>query len=116
MNSFNYKKLIAWQKSIELTVQIYLLTETLPKNEEYTLKSQLRRASVSVSSNLAEGSARTTEADRKRFYTIARSSIIEIDSQLETCVKLKYLTENDCNGANPLIEEIYRITSKLISK
>ena len=116
MNTFNYKKLIVWQKSMDLTSQIYVLTEALPRSEEFTLKSQLRRAAISVSSNIAEGSARTTEADKKRFYTIARSSLIEIDSQLETCVRLKYFTDENCQNANPLIEEIFRITSKLISK
>ncbi len=95
--------------------QTYLITEKLPKSEEYGLKSQLRRASVSISSNIAEGSARKTEADRKRFYAMARSSVIEVDTQFEIALRLKYFNEDDCIKAGGLMQEIFRMLSKMIA-
>ncbi len=111
---FSYKKLIVWQKSLELTKQIYLLTESYPSQENFVLKQQMRRAAISISSNIAEGSGRTTIPDRKRFYTIARSSLIELDSQIETSKTLKYTTSEDSLIATSLQHEVFRILSKLI--
>ena len=115
MNDFSYKKLIVWQKSMELTNAVYCLTEKLPLSENFNLRSQLRRASISISSNIAEGSARKSTADRLRFYTIARSSAIEVDSQLESGVMLNFFIEEDCIIANGLIMEVFKILSKLIT-
>ena len=111
----DYRKLIVWQKSLEMLQQTYFVTEKLPKSEEYGLKSQLRRASVSISSNIAEGSARKTEVDRKRFYTMARSSVIEVDTQFEIALRLKYFKEEDCGKVSGLMEEVFRMLSKMIS-
>ena len=91
-----------------------MLMEKLPKNEEFNLKQQLRRAAVSVSSNIAEGSGRKSIAERKRFYEVARSSVIEIDSQSEVSVALNYIKEEDCNEVNILTMEIFRILTKMI--
>jgi len=114
MNDFSYKKLIVWQKGMLLLKAVYLITEKLPKSEEYNLKSQLRRAALSVVSNIAEGSGRKSEAERKRFYEISRSSAIEIDSQLEASVLLNYFTEADCGEANNLLMEVFKMLSKMI--
>lgn len=114
MNEFSYKRLIVWQKSMLLTASLYPLINKLPSNENFNLCSQLRRATISVSSNIAEGSARKSGAERARFYTIARSSVIEIDSQLESAVILKFLTEAECETVNGLTMEIFKILSKLI--
>lgn len=92
----------------------YKILEKLPKNEEFGLKSQLRRAAVSVSSNIAEGSGRKSIAERKRFYEIARSSVIEIDSQLEASVALQFIKEEDCEEINPLIMEEFKMLTKMI--
>ena len=90
MNDFSYKKFIVWQKAILLLELTYKILEKLPRNEEFGLKQQLRRAAVSVSSNIAEGSGRKSAVERRRFYEIARSSVIEIDSQLEAAVALNF--------------------------
>lgn len=96
MNDFSYKKLIVLQKAIALLKLTYAIVCKLPKHEEYNLKSQLRRAALSVSSNIAEGSVRKSVVERKRFYEMARSSAIEVDSQLEASVVLGYITTLDC--------------------
>jgi len=114
MNDFSYKKLVVWQKAIMLLKLTYKILEKLPKNEEFGLKSQLRRAAVSVSSNIAEGSGRKSIAERKRFYEIARSSVIEIDSQLEASVALQFIKEEDCEEINPLIMEEFKMLTKMI--
>jgi len=114
MNEFSYKKLIVWQKSVLLMKEVYLLTEKLPKSEEYNLKSQLRRAAVSVLSNIAEGSTRHSALERRRFLEIARSSAIEVDAQLEACTVLNYMNEVDCTIANNFILEVFKMLSKMI--
>jgi len=114
MNDFSYKKLIVWQKGMLLLKAVYVLTENLPKSEEYILKNQLRRAAVSVVSNIAEGSGRKSTAERRRFYEIARSSGIEIDAQLEVSVLLNYVTEIHCEHANGLLLEVFKMLSKMI--
>ena len=78
------------------------------------MKSQLRRAAVSVVSNIAEGSGRKSIAERKRFYEIARSSGIEIDAQLEVSILLDYFTDIECENANGLLLEVFKMLSKMI--
>mgnify|MGYP002761087687 CR=1 FL=1 len=82
MNKFSFEKLDVWQKAKEFTLDIYRITSAFPKEEKFGLVSQLRRASVSVSSNIAEGSSRTSSKDQARFYIIAYSSSVEILNQL----------------------------------
>ena len=79
----NFRDLVAWQKSIELCLLTYDLTKELPKEEEYGLKSQLRRASVSIPSNLAEGSGKRSIKDYCRFVQISLGSCSELETQLE---------------------------------
>ena len=114
MNEFSYKKLIVWQKAMSLVKSVYTVANKFPKNEEYNLKSQVKRAAVSVVSNIAEGSGRKSPAERKRFYEIARSSAIEVDAQLEIAVLLQHNTEEDCAEANGLILEVFKMLTKMI--
>ena len=116
MNDFSYKKLIVWQKAILLLELTYKILEKLPRNEEFGLKQQLRRADVSVSSNIAEGSGRKSAVERRRFYEIARSSVIEIDSQLEAAVALKFLSDADCEQINVLIMEEFKMLTKMMEQ
>ena len=115
MSEFIYKQLIVWQKSIYLLKQVYGLVKILPKEEDYNLKLQLRRAALSVPSNIAEGSGRFSLKDKKRFYEIARSSLIEIDSQLEAGIALEYISKEDCLDINNTAIEISKMLSKMIS-
>jgi four helix bundle protein len=88
----SYKDLIAWQKAIELTTAIYATTQKFPKEEMFGLTSQLRRAAVSVPSNIAEGQARNSSREFGHFLTIALGSLNEAETQLLIAQKLGYLT------------------------
>ena len=91
MNPKNgHKDLIVWQKSMELAREVYLFTREFPKEETYGLVSQLRRAAISVPSNIAEGSARTTDKNFRQFLSIAYGSALEIETQLLLCETFGY--------------------------
>src|ERR1700690_3348439 len=85
-----HKKLLLWQEAMALVVQVYELTKVFPREEEFGLKSQLRRASVSVVSNIAEGLARRSKNDKLRFLNISQASLSEIDTQIEISLRLHY--------------------------
>jgi len=95
VNKRPHKNLELWKISMELVTDIYNLTGSFPKEEEFGLKSQLRRASVSVPSNIAEGLTRKTNCDKIHFLNIANGSLSEIDTQLEIALRLKYISESD---------------------
>ena len=114
MNEFNYKKLIVWQQSKELIKKIYSFTGLLPKEEQYNLIAHCRKTSLSVASNVAEGAARTTDVDRKRFYVIARASLMELDTQIEIASEIYEITDYCDSEVNPLVLSIFRMLSKMI--
>lgn len=116
MLELNHKKLEVWNKSIELVTEIYRITKFLPKEEIFGLISQLRRASVSVISNIAEGSARKSSLERKRFYEISRSSLVEIDAQIEIAHRLSYMSKEQIEKLDTLLNQIFAMMSKLIQK
>lgn len=91
MKEASYKKLIAWQKADELAYQIYLATRTFPKEEIYGITSQLRRASLSIPTNIVEGCARQGKKELKQFVNIALGSQAEVEYLLSFCLKLGYL-------------------------
>jgi len=88
-----YRDLLIWQKSIELVVDIYKGIEPFPNFEEYGLKSQMRRCSISIASNIAEGFGRRSNKDFRRFIDIAIGSLFELQTQLEICKRLDYLND-----------------------
>ena len=94
MYQYAFEKLNVWQNSRELTKRIYKITKKFPSDERYGLISQMRRAMISVSSNIAEGSSRKTKKDQAHFYTIAYSSLIELLNQTILSLDLKYI-DND---------------------
>jgi four helix bundle protein len=100
--------------SISFTTKIYNLTNNFPNSETYGLASQLRRAAVSVSSNIAEGAARKSITERSRFFEIARSSIVEIDTQLEISTRLNYVKQNSLNDLDKDINRMFAMLSQLI--
>ncbi|NIJ44377.1 four helix bundle protein [Wenyingzhuangia heitensis] len=106
MHKFSFEKLIVWQDSKELVKEIYKITNDFPKSETYGLSSQLRRASISVSSNLAEGSSRKTNKDKANFSTIAYSSLIEVLNQIIIAYELDYITIQKYENIRALIEMI----------
>ncbi|MBC6491578.1 four helix bundle protein [Flavihumibacter stibioxidans] len=92
----NHQGLAAYQYAKALCLECYRITTVLPSEERFNLVQQIRRASISVMLNLSEGSSRKSAAERKRFYEIARGSVIELDAALEICNDLGYLKNYDC--------------------
>jgi four helix bundle protein len=105
-----------WKQSIQLIKIVYMLTKKLPKEEQFNLVSQMRRASVSVCSNIAEGASRRTELERKRFYEISRSSLVELDTQVEICLVLEYLEQSDLEHLKSTTIAIFKMMSKLAQR
>ena len=114
--NLNHKRLEVWKESIELVKIIYTMTANFPKSELFGLTSQLRRAGVSIVSNIAEGCSRKSSVERKRFFEISRSSLVEIDTQLEISLNLNYLTNEDLDNLSELLNKLFAKLSNLISK
>jgi len=110
-----HKKLDVYEIALNLTKEIYELTKSFPKEEQFVLISQLRRAAVSICSHLAEGSARVSKADKRRFYEISRSSLVEIDTQFEVSLILGYLKKDQLLKLENYIESVFRMLSKMIT-
>ncbi|MEQ8904673.1 four helix bundle protein [Ekhidna sp.] len=112
----NFRELKVWQRAIDLATLIYSLTKSFPESEKYGLTSQLQRAAISVSSNIAEGSGRQTKPDFKHFLSIALGSLYEIESQLVVSQKLNYISEEAVNTAISEVTEIQKMIYSLRSK
>lgn len=112
----SYRDLMIWQKSMDLGIEIYRVSVKFPKEEIYGLISQIRRASVSIPSNIAEGYGKQSTGDYKRFLNISLGSLYEFLTQLEVSRRLKYLEENEFGPINNLSKEIEKMTNSLISK
>ena len=112
----HFKELFVWQRAMDLLEQIYILTRSLPKEETYALSDQMRRAAVSVPSNIAEGQQRYSTKDFIRFLLMAKGSCAELETQLYICIRLKYLTPEDTKKTLQLINEVGRMLSGLITK
>jgi four helix bundle protein len=110
------RDLTVWQRAIDLTVCIYKLTRKFPKEETYGLVSQLRRAAVSVASNIAEGRGRLNTAEFRQFLGIALGSIFEIKTQLVVASKLEMGNANQIVEATALSEEVSKMLTSLIQK
>ncbi len=106
MYIYSFEKLEVWNESKKLTKIIYQITSRFPENEKFGLTSQLRRASISVCSNLAEGSARVTSKDKAHFSTMAYSSLIEVLNQLIISFELGFINESDYLNFRTLIESL----------
>ena len=114
MLKLNHKNLDVWQIAMKFVLKIYKTTKVFPKEELFGLTNQIRRGAVSIVSNIAEGSARSSAPDRRRFYEISRSSLVEIDSQLEISQNLGYINEKNIQELEPYLEEIFVKISNLI--
>ncbi len=112
----SYRDLIVWQKSMDLVVEVYKMIANFPQNEIYGLTSQIKRAAVSVPSNIAEGYGRRSTGDYQRFLNIAMGSLFELQTQLEISTRLNYLKTDQFTKLNELSKEIERMLSSLISK
>jgi len=111
-----YRDLLVWQKGIALAKLIYVLTRTFPAEEKFGLVSQMRRAAVSVSSNIAEGQARHTTGEFIQFISYAEGSVAELDTQLHLAVELNFATELQASPCFNLIGELRRMLNGLRRK
>ncbi len=115
MLTSEYRNLKVWQKAMELTLEIYSLVRRLPKEETYCLSDQMRRAAVSVPSNIAEGHGRASHKDFINFLSISRGSLLELETQLEICNRLKYFDVRQSENARELLIEISKMLNSLIT-
>ena len=115
MLNLSHKKLELYQISLKLVHQVYLATANFPKEEQYVLTSQIRRAVISVCSNIAEGASRSSKREKKRFYEISRSSLVEMDTQFEIAVILDYYRQEQMKELEQYLESTFRMISKMIS-
>ena len=111
----DYRELIVWRQSMELVRQVYALTKLLPKEETFALSNQIRRAVVSIPSNIAEGYGRHSRNDYLRFLNIARGSKNEVETQLQICLMLDYLKPEDIAETQASCTEVGKMLNSLIN-
>ena len=116
MKSTDYKDLVVWQKGIELATWLYETTTRFPKEELYGIVSQMRRAAVSVPSNIAEGQARRHKTEFVQFLSIAKGSLAELETQLIISKSLKYIDEKELFEGKERVDELNKLLYSLISK
>lgn len=113
MEVFGYRRLIAYQKAKEVVKKSYKLLKRFPAEERYAMSDQLRRSSVSITSNIAEGINRYSVKDKSHFIEIAYGSLMEVSSQFEIAEDLGYITSEDRLSMDQQIEEVARLLSGL---
>lgn len=111
-----YRDLRAWQNAMELALKIYHATNRFPRDEMYGLASQLRRAAVSVPSNIAEGKGRSSDKELLQFLSRARGSVYELQTQLEVAKSLGYLSSVDHVGIGKQADDVGRMLNGIIAK
>ena len=104
----SYRDLVAWNKAMELVTEIYRVTKKFPKEELFGLMSQLRRAAVSIPSNIAEGKGRLSKGEFRQFLGNARGSLAEVETQILIAQNLSYLDEPETNRLLAMVEEVGR--------
>ena len=110
----SFKQLVVWQKSVQLVLDIYLITSAMPKTEQFGLVSQMRRSAVSIPSNIAEGQKRNTKKDFSQFLRIASGSAAELETQI--IISEKLFAQLDFSKIKTVLEEIQKMLSTLISR
>ncbi len=109
----DFKDLIVWQKAMELVTEVYILVKKLPKEELFALSDQMRRAAISIPSNIAEGQGRNSTKEYIHFLAIAKGSKAELETQLLLCVKINYLEDSEIETAINLIHEVGKMLNTL---
>ena len=112
----SYRELAAWQKSYAFVLEVYRETGAFPRSEMFGLTSQLRRAAISVPTNIAEGYCRDTRADHVRFLSIAQGSVGELDTLLSLARDLAYLDDVTAQQLTNLLTEVRRILTRLVQR
>lgn len=109
-----HKKLDVWKRSIDMVQEIYQLTKTFPKIEEYGLTNQMRRAAISVPANISEGAARQTKKEFIQFLHMAQGSLSELDTHIEIALRLVYCKEASLYELSALLNDIDKMLTGLI--
>ena len=112
----NYRNLIVWQKAMDLVEETYRIVKLLPREETYALSDQMRRASVSIPSNIAEGQVRNSKKEFLQFLSIAKGSNAELQTQCLICVRLNLVKEEQISNVLTLTDEVGRMLNTLIQK
>ena len=112
----SYKDLLVWQRGMDLVETIYQITTKLPASEQWGLLSQMRRASVSVPSNIAEGYARQSTGEYRHHLSIARASLLELETHVLLCQRLGYFTVSNCSPILVEIDTTSKMLASLIAK
>jgi four helix bundle protein len=112
----SFRDLVVWQRAVEMSLAVYKLTASFPSEERYGLVDQLRRAAVSVASNIAEGYGRTTKGEYLQFLGYARGSIFEVQTQLTIAQGLGYGAKQSLGSADALASEVGRMLVSMLSK
>ncbi len=112
----DYKQSLIWKKAMVLVEEVYSLIPQLPPEEKFALSSQMRRAVVSVPSNIAEGNSRFSPKEFRRFLEVAKGSLYELDTQILICEQQNYLTPTQTKKTKALTDELNRMITKLIVK
>lgn len=107
------RRLVAWQRAMDLLVEVYDLSRVFPREEMFGLTSQLRRAALSVPSNIAEGNERDGAGERRHFLSNARGSLAEVDTQIEAALRLGYVTTAHIPNAVDLIDQVARMLTRM---
>jgi four helix bundle protein len=111
----SYRDLVAWNKAMELVTEIYRVTHRFPKEELFGLMSQLRRAAVSIPSNIAEGKGRLSKGEFRQFLGNARGSLAELETQILIAQNLDYLDEAETKRLLAMVEEVGKVLNGLLS-
>jgi four helix bundle protein len=112
-SSGDYRALVVWQKSIVLVKMVYRITDSFPTDERFGLTSQMRRAAVSIPSNIAEGQARRTTGDYIRFVSNSEGSLAELDTQLTISIELGYLESSSVQDCYSIMVEVRKMLNAL---
>lgn len=112
----SYRDLIVWQKSVTMVTLVYKILADFPNDEKFGLTSQIKRSSISISSNIAEGYGRNYTKDYARFLQIARGSLFEMQTQLQIAVNLRFIKDVDLEEIKSLSIEIEKMLNVLIKK
>lgn len=115
MSKAGFKSLLVWQKALALAVAVYRLSKSKPYAREYALADQMRRAAISIPSNVAEGDERDTDKDAIRFFYIAKGSVAELRTQLDLAKQLGLLSDSEFELLDAQSEEIARMLRGLIT-
>lgn len=111
-----HENLLVWSKSVELCLSIYRITKNFPASEMYGITSQMRRAAVSIPSNIAEGRRRGTDADFRNFLRIAHGSLAELETQLFISNKLSFCGEKEFHAIKTQLTEVSKMLHGMIKK